>query len=169
MKYKFCPCCGGKLSLKVIHSGESRRLTCQNCGYIFYQNSKPTASAFIFNKKGELLLVKRRWPPGKGLWDVPGGFLENGEEPIKGLKRELKEELNINIQVDKILGIIMDKYKFQGEIVKTLNILYLVKKYQGKIKCDTDVGEARWFRKEKLPPRYAFRWINQALKLWPKN
>jgi hypothetical protein len=43
--YKFCPQCGK--ALKQIVENNHRRLQCIACGFIFYQNSKPTSSAII--------------------------------------------------------------------------------------------------------------------------
>ena len=46
---------------------------------------------------GHVLLVRRRNPPGKGLWAIPGGFLEGRERLLQGAIRELKEETGLDI------------------------------------------------------------------------
>lgn len=56
------------------------------------------AAAALFNQNGELLLAQR--PPGKamaGLWELPGGKIEQGETPEAALVRELQEELQITV------------------------------------------------------------------------
>ena len=94
--YKYCPVCAGRLINKP--SAKLGHLTCRQCGFIFYQNSKPTSSAFIINSLGQVLLAKRAINPKKGYWDSPGGFLENGEAPLAGLNREIKEELGVRLK-----------------------------------------------------------------------
>lgn len=101
-KYKFCPVCAGHLKYKFCHG--RKRLVCSKCQFVFYQNSKPTVSALI-TKGSKILLTKRAIKPKPGYWDTLGGFLEEGEELIKGLKREMKEELGIEIFKIRFLGI----------------------------------------------------------------
>lgn len=142
------------------------RQVCQECGFIFYQNSKPTASAIITNSQGQLLLVKRNMNPRKGYWDLPGGFLEEGEDPIKGLKREMKEELNVNVKVGSLVGIYIDDYSCSYQS-KTLNIAYVAKPLKGKMTPMDDVSEIKWFSKTKIPwKQLAFPWMHAVLRDW---
>ncbi len=62
-------------------------------------------SGIIENGRGEVLLAQR--PPGKtlaGLWEFPGGKVEESEGLNKALERELKEELELRIQIKESLG-----------------------------------------------------------------
>lgn len=56
--------------------------------------------ALIVNAKGEVLLIKRSETEGvlPGLWDIPGGTLEDGEDPKEGVIREVKEETNLEVR-----------------------------------------------------------------------
>uniref|UniRef100_A0A7V5XGP3 8-oxo-dGTP diphosphatase n=1 Tax=Thermodesulfobacterium geofontis TaxID=1295609 RepID=A0A7V5XGP3_9BACT len=70
-----------------------------------------------FLKKGDRFLLVRR-PINKkrgGLWEFPGGKVENGETLESAIKRELEEELGIKIKVRKLLGKTNYKYP-EGEI-----------------------------------------------------
>ena len=65
---------------------------------------KVIVCAAIFNRDGKVLLARRK--PGKmlgGFWEFPGGKLEHGEELIPALKREISEELAIDINVTELL------------------------------------------------------------------
>lgn len=149
--YKFCPYCGEKLGSKIEHN--KKRIACLGCGFIYYSNAKPTVAAIILNKKGEVLLAKRSKEPGKGLWNLPGGFLEENELPEEGLKREIKEETNLDIKSFKLLGIYLGEYenKVEGRIT-TFNAVYLVEKNEGEMRPDDDASELKYFSLNSHPP-----------------
>ena len=65
---------------------------CESCGFIYWNNSRPTAGGVVEDSQGRVLLGRRGINPSKGLWDLPGGFLEPGEHPEAGFVRELLEE-----------------------------------------------------------------------------
>jgi 8-oxo-dGTP diphosphatase len=64
-------------------------------------NPSLAVKSLIINDKGELLLIKRRENDVHcaGNWEIPGGRLEPGEDPYKGLKREAKEETGLDIEI----------------------------------------------------------------------
>lgn len=64
-------------------------------------SSRLAVKSFIVNEKRELLLIKREDndPHKPGIWEIPGGRLELGEDPFKGLKRETKEETGLEIDM----------------------------------------------------------------------
>lgn len=163
MNYKFCPKCGGELKMQK-HDYQMHPV-CQSCGFVFYQNSKPTASPVIVNDKDEVLLVKRNIEPSLGRWDLPGGFLENGEDPIDGLKREAKEELDVRVEPIEILKIFIDKYGYEEGDFYTLNLFYKSRIVSGEIKLDSENSEYRWFKKKDIPwKNLAFNNTSIALK-----
>jgi len=55
-----------------------------------------TAGALIFNDSGRVLLLKHRFRHGTG-WGLPGGFLKAGEQPEEALRRELREEIGLEL------------------------------------------------------------------------
>ena len=147
--YTFCPKCAGRLKMQTYDG--SLRPICQRCGFIFYQNSKPTSSALIVNKENEVLLLKRAIHPHFGKWDIPGGFLQNGEDPIVGLKREIREELKIGISGIAPLIICTDKYGLKTDDFYTLNIFFRCEIKKGEIKLSSENSKFQWLAESYIP------------------
>ncbi len=166
--YKFCPMCKTELKKKIDEG--FKRLTCPKCDFVYYNNSRPTASAVIIdNNKNKVLLCRRNIEPCKNFWDVPGGFLEGGEHPKVGVKREIKEELGIEIEIIDMLGIFMDRYGADASTGEyTLNIYFLARIKSGNPKPASDINEIKWFKKNNLPEKMAFKNNEQALEVWKK-
>jgi 8-oxo-dGTP diphosphatase len=73
---------------------------------MYPQNIKITTDAIVFSKTGphlQILLVKRKNDPFKGLWSFPGGFVEDNEDIEAGAIRELEEETAIKLPTMKQL------------------------------------------------------------------
>src|SRR3990167_5169640 len=100
-----CLRCGNKLEKK-----SSRESSCPKCGYAHYVNPYPTTSVIIENENGEIMLVKRKYNPKKGYWDLPGGFVDLNESGEECSRREIIEELGIKLKKLIYLGSYPDKY-----------------------------------------------------------
>ncbi len=75
-----------------------------------------TAGALIFNDAGQILLLKHRFRAGRG-WGLPGGFLEKGEQPLDALKRELREEIAMEVECTEIFAARSFKRPKQVEVL----------------------------------------------------
>lgn len=76
----------------------------------------PVVSAFIENDRGEILIAER--PPGKhlaGYWEFPGGKQEPNETEEMALERELREELELSVEILGLVGRFPFKYEW-GEM-----------------------------------------------------
>lgn len=155
-----CPRCGGVLKIEG-HSAE-----CGECGLTVYANPAPTASALILDDAGRVLLSRRAGDPGKGMWDIPGGFIEEGEEPLETLRREMEEETGLEIEPTEFLGGFADRYGDGG--IYTVNLYWTVRIVSGEPSPSDDVAELRWFRPDELPAEDEFAFSNsvEVLELW---
>ena len=65
------------------------------------ENFRIAVKSFIVDNEGKLLLIRRedKDPHTPGVWEIPGGRLDLGEDPFEGLKRETKEETGVDIEV----------------------------------------------------------------------
>ncbi|MEI6446778.1 MAG: NUDIX hydrolase [Actinomycetes bacterium] len=95
-----CPRCGGPAEVAFPH-----RLTCPGCGYGAYYNPKPVAAALTETRDGRIILLRRGFEPGKGLWTIPGGFVDLGESVEDAARREAMEELRIEIELTGLIGV----------------------------------------------------------------
>ncbi len=90
---------------------------------IYPKNPLVGVGIVIFNKKGEILLIKRNKPPGKGYMSIPGGKVELGETLKDAIKREVKEECNIDIKVMDLIYVTENIQKDEEGKVKYHYIL----------------------------------------------
>jgi ADP-ribose pyrophosphatase YjhB (NUDIX family) len=98
-------------------------LECNACSLVFFQNVAAAAAA-ILEYQGRILLIKRGLEPGKGKLDYPGGFIDPKESAEAGLKRELKEELDIEIGELKYLGSAPNIYKYKEVLYYTCDLFF---------------------------------------------
>ena len=64
-----------------------------------------TIDAVIEDNAGNVILIKRKYPPFQGYYALPGGFIEKGESAKKALVREVKEETNLNVKILHKIGL----------------------------------------------------------------
>lgn len=167
MEPRFCPACGRPLEARFLEEEARERLVCSGCGRVHYLNSKPTASVLI-EDGARVLLVRRALEPQRGAWDAPGGFLEAGEDPREGVRREVREELGVELGDLELLGVYADLYAGTG--VPTLNVYYRGRIRSGRPRAASDVSEWRWFSPQELPSpeETAFQNVRDALADWLK-
>lgn len=159
--WRHCPVCATAVE------PERGRFECPECGFVTFAHSMPTSSAVVDDGQGRVLLSRRARDPAAGRWDLPGGFLEEGEHPLACVRRELREEAGIGLADERLLGIWMDRYEYKGRDVATLNIYYSARLRDGTPEPADDVAELRWFHPEEFPvAELAFEHINDVLSTW---
>ncbi len=78
-------------------------------------------AAGVILEQGRVLLSQRkRGAHLEGMWELPGGKVEDGEDPRAALRRELAEELGIDVQVGEILDVTFHRYEGAGRTVLLL-------------------------------------------------
>ena len=103
-----------------------------------------TAAAIVQNDEGDVLLLKHRYRPGSG-WGIPGGFLELGEQPEQTLRRELREEIDIELNDVRLFTVRTFKRQKQIEVV-------FVARASGSIQPQSgEIESAEWFSRNSLP------------------
>jgi ADP-ribose pyrophosphatase YjhB (NUDIX family) len=163
--WRYCPRCTTEL---LVGDG---RAECPSCGFVAYANPAPTACALCVDQHGRLLLVRRAAEVFDGYWDLPGGFVAEGEHPLETLRRELREETGLEVEPQEFLGVWPDWYGEAGEgegVMSTVNLYWTARVVGGAAKPDDDVGELRWFAPDELPPdeELAFTNVAKVVSVW---
>jgi ADP-ribose pyrophosphatase YjhB (NUDIX family) len=162
--YKHCIRCGSTLSDKETF------LQCITCGFKQFLNPIPANGVIIENDKGEILLVKRKGNPQKGFWDVPGGFIDINESLEHSVQREIREELNIEIQMTGIIGVYEDTYLYQEINLTTLAVIVSAKIISGTMKSSDDIDGFRYFSKDEvLKQQIAFAGVRKGIEDYLKT
>ena len=142
--FRFCPADGTPLGEPRPSGGA----TCPLCGRSWYRNSAPSVGAAIV-RDGRALVTVRAVEPERGKVDVPGGFLEVGEHPVDGLKREAREELGLEIEADG-KPVLLATHTYGPEGVWVLAIGFRARIVAGEPRPADDVAEVRWISAEQV-------------------
>ncbi|HFA49665.1 MAG TPA: NUDIX hydrolase [Bacteroidetes bacterium] len=116
---------------------------------------KLATDAIVFGYQHSQLfvaLVKRKYPPFKGQWALPGGFVLENENLETAVKRELREETGIHINYLEQLYTFGETGRDPRRRVVSVAYFGLVRPKDFKIKAATDAAEVAWFDVKKLPP-----------------
>lgn len=156
--FRYCPRCSAELIKKKID--HNLRKVCPVCGFVLYRNPAPAAGVII-EKKGQIVLVRRKYNPYKGDWCLPAGFIEYGEAPEHCAVREVKEETNLEI---KLTGLFKVYSGSDDPRTRAILIVYLGEILSGEPKPGDDASEVRFFPVDNIPQNIAFQSHRQALK-----
>ncbi len=114
-----------------------------------HTSPKVTVDAVLL-KEDSVLLVKRRFPPFKGYWALPGGFVEYGETTETAVIREMSEETGLHVTVERLAGVYSDPNRDpRGH---TISVVYRVVYHSGVLNASDDAAEVKYFKVKQLPP-----------------
>ena len=136
---RYCPRCAHAAAIDY-----PRSLSCPNCGYGAYYNPKPVACAIPVDADGRIILLRRGFEPGAGLWTFPGGFVDLGESVTDAAHREVQEELRIGVELGPLVGVYSRADDAVALIVYAATAL-------GEPQITAEATEVRAFVPEDLP------------------
>lgn len=160
--YQFCPRCAHALEDRPFE-GKSRR-TCPACGFIHFPDPKVAVVALI-EAEDRVLLIRRAVEPARGQWALPGGYMDAGELPDAALRREVHEEVGLEIEVGALLEIfpMVNKGASLGFVMA-----YRARPQHGvtDLRIGDDADAAGWFGDQETPDALAFDSTRQLLANW---
>ncbi|HQG32646.1 MAG TPA: NUDIX domain-containing protein [Deltaproteobacteria bacterium] len=135
---RFCPRCGSE----GFGSRAGKSFSCRECGFELYINAAAAVVALIEDDQGRLLLVRRAREPMKGTLDLPGGFVDPGETIEEALRREIREELNLDIESFSYFCSFPNTYPYGGIVYHTIDLTFACTvKDLSRIRTGDDAGE----------------------------
>jgi len=153
---KFCPRCAAE----VTHEEKfgMMRPVCPQCGWIHFVDPK-VAAAVLIEQDGRVLLVRRVNEPFRGMWTLPAGFVNGGEDPAEAAARECLEETGLSVNVTRVLDIISGREHERGA---DFIIVYFAEILSGELIPAVDADAVEWFARNELPP-LAFKATQKVL------
>ncbi len=132
---------------------KQKRLPYKTFRYVYSKVPRLCVDLVIVNNDG-VLLTYRQIPPA-GRWHLPGGTVLFGETQEAAVKRIAREELNLEVEIEKLLGVInFDPKDYKVEIGHAISIAYQIKILGGEIKLDCQASNYKFFGK---PPEKIFK------------
>jgi len=116
-------------------------IKCASCGYIYFHNTA-AAAAGIIEVKNKVLLIKRAEEPKIGYFDLPGGFVDYEESLEDAVRREIKEECNLDIVDLRYFSSFANVYRY-GKVKYFTADAFFICRPAGlkKMKLTTEVSE----------------------------
>jgi 8-oxo-dGTP diphosphatase len=140
---RFCSACGGALA----HSpGPRPHAACSRCGREHWADPKVGVGAVVHDDAGRLLLVRRAVEPGLGLWALPAGYVDAGDDPRDAAAREVLEETGLVVQV----GVVVDVYP-GADGGASFFLAFRAEVLGGELRAGDDASEAGFFPADQLP------------------
>lgn len=162
-EYRFCPNCAAPLALitQAEDGGDKTRLRCADCSFTHWNNPTPVLAAVIecTDRDGQVLLARNAAWPGR-FFGLITGFLEAGETPQEGIRREIAEETSLEVETLNLLGV----WDFQR--MNQIIIAYHAAAH-GEIRLSPELAEYKL-----LAPRDVRCWpqgTGQALATWLRS
>ncbi len=147
--FRFCPRCG---SSAFKATGE-RSLACPDCDLQYYINSAAAVACLIFNEQGLLLLTRRAVEPDIGKLDLPGGFIDPLETAEEAVRRELREELGLEVKTLRYLTSRANEYLFSGITVFTTDLAFRVEACSlENLTANDDISSFEWVVPSEVDP-----------------
>lgn len=155
---RFCVRCGGSLVSRQLKAIEPSRLVCSLCSHVHYHDPK-VAACVICEIDGKVVLLRRGIEPSYGQWVFPGGFLDRGERVEDAAVREAREEVNIEVRVQRLLNV----YSYPGHPVVV--VVYVGDIVSGVPSVGDEAIDVRLFGYDEIPwSELAFPSTRQALR-----
>ena len=173
--FLFCPNCKAQnfeFTWKNMH--------CKSCEFVYYQNAAAAVGIIIFrkfiNSEGyEVLLAIRAKNPSKGQQDLPGGFVDPGENLEQALFRELEEELGLDIcnkiALPEYLCSSSNSYYYKNKVYPVCDVFFQAELLtEAQIIAMDDVEHFIWVGAHKINfDNLAFPSTGVALRFWQKR
>ena len=119
--WKFCPQCGTPATKKGKHP-----FVCSECQFTHFFGPVSAVGAIATDRTGQVLLLVRANDPGKGMFGLPGGFVDPGETAEEALQREVLEEVQLEVTSYRYLVSFPNEYNHRGYVLPVTDLFFVV-------------------------------------------
>jgi len=121
--FKYCPNCGAA----GVTQPSANLIECANCGFHFYRNPAVAVAALIVDERGQILLIRRAKDPAKSKLAMVGGFVDFDETAEAAVRREVKEEINLDLSAIEFLSSHPNEYHYRGIVYPVLDLFFVAR------------------------------------------
>lgn len=147
-EFTYCPHCATVLEDATV--GGALRKRCPQCGFVHFRNPGVGAAVVIRDNAGRLLLIKRAKGATKpGLWAIPAGYVDYGEDVRSAAARELEEETGLIAEIGDVVWVASN---FHDPYKLTVGIWFAGTVIGGALRAGDDAEAAEFFATDDLPP-----------------
>jgi NAD+ diphosphatase len=153
--FKYCPRCGAA----AIRAVGPKLFRCRACGFELYLNPAAAVAGVIVDEQGRMVVLVRGKEPGKGKWDLPGGFADPGETVEEALRREVREEIGLEAAGMSYLGSWPNVYEYMGVRYRTLDMGFVCEAagVERAKPMDSEIAEVLFLKPQEIDlGRFAF-------------
>jgi ADP-ribose pyrophosphatase YjhB (NUDIX family) len=141
----YCSHCGSdRLRQRIPEGDHVPRTVCTNCQTIHYQNPKLVVGCLPV-WEDRVLLCRRAIEPAYGLWNIPSGYLENGESVVEGAKREVREEANAEVDIHYLATL------YNIERINQVYLQFVGQLVGGQYGIGAESLDSRLFTEQEIP------------------
>ncbi len=161
--FRFCPRCGSE----EVESPTIKLFVCRACDFHYYQNAAAATIALIRDPHGRALFTRREKEPARGKLDLPGGFVDPLETAEESLRREVREEVGLQIERAEFLASFTNRYDYRGVTYYSLDLVFLCEVSDfSPLAARDEVIETLFLAPETVSPEeIGFESVRRAIRL----
>ena len=122
--FRFCPRCGAERASTTQSAAPFR---CEACKFIYFFNPAAAVAALILRDDGKALFIRRAKDPAKGRLALVGGFVDAGESAEHALRREVREEVQLELDEVRYLSSHPNDYHYQDTIYPVVDLVFVAR------------------------------------------
>ena len=148
--WRYCPRCAEPLEART--RGGIARPSCPRCGFVFFASMGVGVAAVIRDDSGRVLLIQRAKDQfGAGLWCLPCGYLEWGEDVREAAAREALEETGVAVEIGEVLQVAVNRH---APDLPTVGIWFSARRLDAgaEPRAGDDAVAVGWFDPAAPPP-----------------
>ena len=161
--FRFCPRCA---ATRPDTNLGATPLRCGTCDFTFFFNPTVAGACFVFRPDGHLLLIRRAKEPAAGKFGVPGGFLDFGESAEDGTRREVREEVGLELHNLRFVTSAPNLYLYRDVLYPVVDLYFAADAVNPEGAAALDgVRSIEWRRPDDIPSDdIAFESLRVALR-----